>query len=206
MSASPFEYSQTAYLIDDRLYTVIPYPEQPTQAAQRLSKAWAFKTKPQSGVLFPRVAAGYAFEQTNPDIGSSQYVDWSDAQIAKLLPLVPALKLYAVASHSPGHVHPLPEPLVEILEKPAGERSLHHAESFTLREFLEIQREQDSSIGLLYGIRMDRASFRFVHGDNLLAASSLAKAQELRYAPEVAAAAMVHEDLMEAEQAPKMPF
>ena len=206
MSRPPFQHTHTAYLIDDRLYEVIPYPEQPTQAAQRLSKTWAFKTRTQPGVLFPRVPAGYAFEQMNPDIGQSQYADWSDAKIAALLPLTSAVQLYAVASHSPGHTHPLPEPIVEILEKPSGEAALYHGESFTLREFLVIQRQQEQSIGMLYGIRTDRAQFRFIHGDNLLAAASLAKAQELRYADEIEAVALTHEDAMEAERAPGMTY
>jgi hypothetical protein len=119
---------------------------------------------------------------------------------------MPALKLYAVATHYPGHNIPLQEPIVEILEKPAEAAFLHHAESFTLREFLEIQREQDASIGMLYGIRRGRAEFGFIHGDNLVTASSIAKDQGLRFAAEIEAAAMTHEDILEAEQAAPLHF
>jgi hypothetical protein len=76
MSRPPFKHTHTAYLIDDRLYATVPYPEMALQAAQRLSKTWAFKTRPQAGIVFPRVPAGYAFEQANPDIGSSRFTSF----------------------------------------------------------------------------------------------------------------------------------
>lgn len=189
MPYEPLQPTHTAYVVDDRLFGPIRGFDDRTRAAERLEETWRFLSEPKPGIAFPRVAAGYAFMESNRDISRENHVPVGDDALRCELPFGPDVQVYVLASRFPGQSYRLPEPQLEIFRNPAGSYDLHLEENTTLREFLVAQSlDAGETFGPLHRIRIAPMEIRTVHAAHLDAIHEAAATQGLKCLPEIEAA------------------
>lgn len=189
MSAEPFPPTHTVYIIDDRMFGPVWGFEDRARAAERLDETWRFLSEPKPGLAFPRVAAGYAFMESNRDIPHERHFPGGDDELGFELPYGADIQIYVLAARVPGQVYRLPEPQLEIFRKAAGEQVAHLEENTTLREFLAAQTLEAGEIyGPLHRIRIAPMEIRTVHDDHLENLYQAALDQGLKCLPSIQSA------------------
>lgn len=181
--------TDTVYVIDDRMFGPIRGFEDRSRAAERLDETWRFLSEPKPGLAFPRVAAGYAFLESNRDIPHERPAPAEEDELRFELPFGSDVQVYFLASRFPGQTFRLPEPQIEIFRKPAGGYDMKLEENATLREFLVAQSlEAGETYGPLCRVRIAPMEIRTVHAAHLDAIHQAAITQGLKCTAAIEAA------------------